>query len=46
MSQRPLMLQHLAQVAAVNPTAAPRAPDEMLDLETGRSELARERFLV
>ena len=32
MRQRPLVLEHLAEITAVDPAAAGRAPDEMLGL--------------
>jgi hypothetical protein len=32
MWQRPFVLEHLAEIAAINPAAAGRAPDEVLGL--------------
>jgi hypothetical protein len=36
MRQRPFVLEHLSKIAAINPPAAGRAPNEMLGLIRGR----------
>jgi hypothetical protein len=41
MRQRPFVLDHLAEVTAVNPAAASRASDEMLGLGRGIKWLAK-----
>jgi hypothetical protein len=36
MGKRPFVLEHLAKIAAIDPAAAARAPDEVLGLALGR----------